>query len=310
MGKRMSFSRKIVECGRFYKLPVQLQALYFHLNMNADDEGVVDAYPIIKIIDCTEDDLKLLEEKGFIKILNEDLITYISDFEENNSERSDRKKKSDYHDLLEEVAEDPEEDSMAAACQTSDNQVTTKCQPSVNQVSDKCQASVRQVPKKRTVKPNDTDYIIVSNSNNNINTNTINKLITNTLLREEVKEVKENEEENIDYQRVADSFNYHWPGRRIRDITDKRKALIRSLLKVYSYEEIDEGFKLASKNPFLAGEVSDNGKPFIMRFNWIAQREVFTEMLEGKFDRAFSAKRQIEESGTDYAAMEQLLIEN
>ena len=109
---------------------------------------------------------------------------------------------------------------------------------------------------------------------------------------------------------MADSFNYHWPGRRIRDITDKRKALIRSLLKVYSYEEIDEGFRIASKNPFLAGEVSDNGKPFIMRFNWIAQREVFTEMLEGKFDRAFSAKRQIGESGTDYAAMEQLLIEN
>ena len=42
----------------------------------------------------------LLEEKGFVKILNEDLVTYIVDWNECNQLRADRAKQSIYHDLL------------------------------------------------------------------------------------------------------------------------------------------------------------------------------------------------------------------
>ena len=156
-----------------------------------------------------------------------------------------------------------------------------------------------------------------------------NKLITNTLLSKVKKEVKERKEESttalsetiimpfVDYQRVINSFLKYWPGHRIRDITsaedlrDEEKAMIRSLLTVYSYDEIDEAFKLASENPFLAGEVSDNGKPFIMQFNWIIKPSTVEGIYGGRYNRAFTSKKQqFEESGTDYGSMEELLLEN
>ena len=45
MANRRMFSKTIVESARFIKMPVSSQALYFHLGVLADDEGVVEAYP-------------------------------------------------------------------------------------------------------------------------------------------------------------------------------------------------------------------------------------------------------------------------
>jgi hypothetical protein len=82
-------------------MPISSQALYFHLGLNADDDGIVEAYNVISSINgCTEDDLKVLVSKGFIQVLNEDLVTYITDWTENNKIRADRKIDSIYKDLL------------------------------------------------------------------------------------------------------------------------------------------------------------------------------------------------------------------
>lgn len=55
----------------------KLQVLYFHLGMNADGEGIVDTYPVMKINDCNEDDLKELEKAGFLEIIDEDYAKVI-----------------------------------------------------------------------------------------------------------------------------------------------------------------------------------------------------------------------------------------
>jgi hypothetical protein len=68
--------------------------------MNADDDGVVEAFNVISTTGCTEDDLKVLVAKGFVTVLNEDLVSYIVDWRENNRIRSDRKIDSIYKDLL------------------------------------------------------------------------------------------------------------------------------------------------------------------------------------------------------------------
>lgn len=44
MAERRMFSRSVVESARFLKMPVSSQNLYFHLVMNADDDGIVEAY--------------------------------------------------------------------------------------------------------------------------------------------------------------------------------------------------------------------------------------------------------------------------
>ena len=100
MASRRMFSIRLINSARFLKMPISSQALYFHLGLMADDDGVVEAYNVIKSVGCTEDDLKILVAKGFVQVLNEDLVSYITDWNENNSIRADRKIDSIYKDLL------------------------------------------------------------------------------------------------------------------------------------------------------------------------------------------------------------------
>ena len=94
------FSKRIVESARFLKMPPSTQSLYFHLGLHADDDGVVEGYNVMMQTGTTEDDLKILVAKGFVTVLNDDLVTYINDWRENNRIRADRKVDSIYKDLL------------------------------------------------------------------------------------------------------------------------------------------------------------------------------------------------------------------
>lgn len=67
MAQRRMFSRKITETDHFLEMPLSSQALYFHLNMGADDEGFIDkAKTIQRTIGASDDDMKLLVAKGFL----------------------------------------------------------------------------------------------------------------------------------------------------------------------------------------------------------------------------------------------------
>lgn len=100
MAERRMFSRSIVESARFLKMPATSQLLYFHLGMNADDDGIVEAYSVLNLTRANQDDLAVLASKGFISILNEDLVSYIIDWRTQNYLRADRKKDSIYKNLL------------------------------------------------------------------------------------------------------------------------------------------------------------------------------------------------------------------
>ena len=113
MAERRMFSKRVVGSARFLKMPISTQCLYFHLGLNADDDGIVEAYTTIKQIGATEDDLKVLVAKGFCRVLNEDLVTYITDWRENNKLRADRKIDSIYKDLLLQMVPDADVQQMA-----------------------------------------------------------------------------------------------------------------------------------------------------------------------------------------------------
>lgn len=106
MATRRMFSSKIINSARFIKMPASTQMLYFHFGLNADDDGVVEAYGIMRMLSCSEDDLKILVDKNFIRILNDDLVTYITDWREHNLIRADRKVDSIYKNLLIKMIED------------------------------------------------------------------------------------------------------------------------------------------------------------------------------------------------------------
>lgn len=102
------FSKRIINTAKFLKMPVSTQCLYFHLGLQADDDGVVEAYTVMNQTGATEDDLKILVAKGFVIVLNDDLVTYITDWQENNKIRADRKVDTVYKDLLLQMLPDVE----------------------------------------------------------------------------------------------------------------------------------------------------------------------------------------------------------
>jgi hypothetical protein len=81
-------------------MPNEAQVLYFHLCMNADDDGIVEAYTILKQIGVPEDNFRVLIARQFVVPLNEDDVTFILDWHEHNLIRPDRKVDSIYKELL------------------------------------------------------------------------------------------------------------------------------------------------------------------------------------------------------------------
>ena len=94
------FSNRIANSARFLQMPTESQLFYFHLVLRADDDGIVEAYPVLKLLSIPSDNFKLLQAKGFIRKLNEDEVIVITDWTEHNTIRADRKVDSIYKHLL------------------------------------------------------------------------------------------------------------------------------------------------------------------------------------------------------------------
>ena len=96
MAKRRMFSLDIVDTDTFLDMPASTQALYFHLGMRADDDGfVASPRKITTMVNCSNDDLKLLLSKGFI-IPFDSGVCLVRDWKINNQIRLDRYKPTQY----------------------------------------------------------------------------------------------------------------------------------------------------------------------------------------------------------------------
>jgi hypothetical protein len=100
MAQRRMLSLRIVDSARFLQMPLTAHALYFHLALHADDDGVVESFPVMRTTGAAQDDLRILLAKKFIHQLNDDLVVFVTDWREHNFIRADRKTDSVYKDLL------------------------------------------------------------------------------------------------------------------------------------------------------------------------------------------------------------------
>ena len=100
MAERRMFAKSTIGSARFLRMPPTSRLLYYDLGMAADDDGVVEAFSVMRTTGANEDDLRVLASKGFVKVLNEDFVTYISDWSRNNLIKKDRYHPSVYSKLL------------------------------------------------------------------------------------------------------------------------------------------------------------------------------------------------------------------
>lgn len=96
MAERRMFSKKITTSDAFLEMPDSAQNLYFHLSMDADDDGFVGSpKSIMRLVRAKEDDMKLLVAKSFIIPFDSGIIV-IKHWRINNLIRSDRYKPTTY----------------------------------------------------------------------------------------------------------------------------------------------------------------------------------------------------------------------
>lgn len=102
MANRRMFSKTITNSSRFLMMSLTAQALYFHLGMNADDDGFCEHFAVMRMVEAKPDDLKVLQAKGLVKVFDERVLVVL-DWKENNYLRIDRYTPSKY---LEEYKEE------------------------------------------------------------------------------------------------------------------------------------------------------------------------------------------------------------
>ena len=88
-------SKKIIDADNFLDMPQSTQCFYFHLLLRADDDGFIQSpKSIMRITGCKDDDLKLLNAKGFV-IGFETGVIVIRHWRIHNYVQSDRYSKSE-----------------------------------------------------------------------------------------------------------------------------------------------------------------------------------------------------------------------
>lgn len=128
--KRM-FSVDVTESDAFLEMPLTAQALYFHLGMRGDDDGFVsNPRSIVRVSGCSESDLTILEQSGYIITFRSGVIV-ISDWKVNNNLRNDRYKPTTFQDERSMLSETANKRYILS----NGNQVDTNGIPSGNQMT-------------------------------------------------------------------------------------------------------------------------------------------------------------------------------
>ena len=101
MAEKRMFTMKIIDSDAFLDMPLSSQALYFHLNMRADDDGFVNnPKKIQRMVGASDDDLKLLIAKRFI-LAYESGVIVIKHWRMHNTLRRDRYTPTQYTEEME-----------------------------------------------------------------------------------------------------------------------------------------------------------------------------------------------------------------
>lgn len=106
MAERRMFAKSVVESDTFLDMPAEAQALYFHLNMAADDDGFVsNPRSIMRGCSASNDTMKLLIAKKFILTFdkNDGFIVVVKHWRLNNYIRKDTYHETKYKEFMREL---------------------------------------------------------------------------------------------------------------------------------------------------------------------------------------------------------------
>ena len=281
MAERRMFSKRIIESARFLRMPASSRLLYFDLGMRADDDGVVEAYTVIRATGATEDDFKILVAKNFLKVLNEDMVSYITNWSENNRIRPDRKIDSIYKGLLIQVLPDVE---LVEKRERADYK-TSKINYSVQNVDEK---AVNTEQKNLscmdwTTNGQPTDNQRTTNGQHRIGKDRIGKdrIGKSSIGEGSVEGGRTNKFVlcEADASRIIHSWN-NLGISSVKSISNNRLTLVKARIAEHGLDVFLEAIKSINESPFLLGQ---NEKGWVITFDWLIKPSNFAKVLEGNY---------------------------
>lgn len=247
MAERRMFTQKIIDSDAFLDMPLSTQALYFHLNMRADDDGFINnPKRIQRTIGASEDDLKLLLAKRFV-IGFENGVIVIKHWRMHNTLRKDRYNPTQYQDefaLLDVKDNNAYTEKILELPEPKKESLATTWQPNGNQVA----------------------------AQDSIGKDSIDKLSIG-----EERTVKE----SPDCQQIVDLFNsicISLPS--VRSLSNARKKAIKARLNTYTVEDFKQCFENAEASAFLKGS---NNRNWTATFDWLIMDSNMAKVLDGNY---------------------------
>ena len=251
MAEKRMFTQKIVDSDAFLDMSLSAQALYFHLNMRADDDGFVNnPKKIQRMIGASEEDMNVLIEKRFVLVFENGVIA-IKHWRMHNLLRKDRYTPTLYQEQLSQLEMKKNgayTEKRPEPLKTADSEETkTTCQPNGNQMATKWQPHGNQMAHR---------------------------------IDKDSKEVKE--EKSITCKQVVDLFHsicISYPS--VRTLSDSRKKAIKARLKTYSIDDFRTLFEKAEASSFLKGS---NDRNWSANFDWLIKDANMAKVIDGNYD--------------------------
>lgn len=261
LAERRMFAKSIIDTDAFLSMPLSAQALYFHLNMRADDDGFVsNPRKIQRMICCTDDDLKLLIAKRYILVFESGVIV-IKHWKIHNYIRSDRYKPTLY------------EEEKAELFQKKDGAYTDHALP------EKSSGMTSGIPNDNQMDTQDRLGKVRVGKDRTDNTTPVSPAA-----------------ETI-FEQVRKSFIENCPSlpkpNSATKWTPARKKAVRD--KKISAEEFTPVFKKIEQSDFLTGRT---GSWHGCSLDWILKPANWQKIIEGNYD---NRKEQKKESGREYS---------
>lgn len=208
MAQKRMFDKSITNDDSFLEMSIGSQVLYFHLSMNADDDGFVNNWKsIMKMVGAKEDDLKVLIAKSYV-IPFETGVIVIKHWKINNYLRNDRYKPTRFQKEYQQL--------------TTDNdlvyQLDTNGIPSIDKYRiDKNSIDKYSIKEKEEEKENIYDYIQKNFSRTlaPLEIETIDTWEDNELTRYAIKQAVINGKYNIRY---IDKILYNYKMQNIKSV--------------------------------------------------------------------------------------------
>ena len=274
MAQKRMFDKIITNDDNFLEMPNSTQALYFHLSMNADDDGFVNNWKsIMKITGTKEDDLKILISKSYLIPFDSGILV-IKHWRINNYLRGDRYRPTQFQKEFN-MLENHENKAYQLKSEWSTIGI-----PVVN--PDKIRIDKNRIEKNRE-EENRIEDIKMSLKTDKIDKMSLktDNLSSNDSLAIASPTPTENKKEVFNtFLNIYNEECTNLP--KCLKITEKRKVAINKCLKEKIDEEVFREICIkANQSNFLIGENDRNWKA---DFDFVTRSDKAMQILEGKYE--------------------------